>query len=187
MNRRAYSTLFLLPLLSGCVTGMYHDRQVNRPGYYQGTATTIIRPKLWQASSSADNALEAASPSAPQVGTDRAALGLLASAFTLANNPDYYKKSTIGGRCVLDSSLDGVEIPCVNITIALTDSAHHELERTQSSIGDFEFYVEKGKEYGLRIVSDRYEMTTAGWLGPLMIGDDVVLRIAPKSHASLGR
>lgn len=176
---KTWSLLLLALCLTGCATGIYHDRQsIQNPNYYSGRTSSIIFPQFRLGG--AREPQEERDASAPGRSQEMIALGVVASAWTLAHNPDYYKKSTIGGRCLLEAPRGTtLEIPCQNVTIALSDVKGRIINRYNSTNGAFEFYVEKNKDYGLSILSDKYEMTPPQ-VSPVNMGDDVILRLAPK-------
>src|SRR5262245_59468314 len=93
--------------LCGCVsTRLYHDRAVtNNRSYYSGTPVSSVRATL--------------GPSPGSQGKDSGEMvpDLIASALLLAQNPDYYSKSTIGGHCVRgETEVVTLQAPCTNVT-----------------------------------------------------------------------
>jgi len=184
--RRCFSNLsFLLTLwlISGCATGVYHDRQLGDANYYSGHTGPIVYPQIRIVPSQKDIPDNRLAPP-PGSATEDTVISLVSSALSLAQNPDYYKKSTVGGRCLYEAPIGStLEIPCLNVTVTLSDFQGHEINRFNSSNGDFEFFVEKNKDYRLSVVSEKYAMATQD-IGPVSMGDDVIIRLFPKRRSA---
>ncbi len=160
-------------LFSGCVgRRLYHDRETSQNGsYYSGTSIPSVRGIF----------------SKPNVdrefrGED-AVVGLLTSAILLAQNPDYYQKSSIGGRCVRGpEEAKPLQLPCVNVTFVLVSPEGKEEGRYFSESGAFEFFVEPHTSYYVAVLTgDRRQ----GKVGPVRMGDEVVIRLGGSESAGL--
>lgn len=109
-----------------------------------------------------------------QGGLGEAAVGVFASAVSLAANPDYYREDFLTGRCLCRFAPEGeFDLPCANVTVLLADESGKELSRIFTSDGEFVFAAEPNRAYRLRVVSQRYALRSAG--GLVRAGDDIVL------------
>lgn len=172
---RQLCRLFLLPLaLSGCAGRLYHDRAVVQNGaYYAGSWLPSARYIL--------------SPQRPdhEVRTGNEMMSdLLASAWLLAQNPDYYQKSTIGGHCVRGTEGPvSVQALCVNVTFVVSDGSGKTVSRLFSENGVFQFYSEPDQVYFVSVWGPH--QNPLGRVGPVRMGDEVVIRV-PSVGLKLG-
>ena len=172
MARSALLLLLSGFLLSGCVgRRLYHDREVAQNGsYFSGKSLPMVRGVFSRPNEN------------KEFREDDAVIGLLASAFFLAQNPGYYSKSSIGGRCVTGpAEAKPLQLPCVNVTFVLTSEEGKETDRQYSESGSFEFFVESGKHYFVSVLSREQRQ---GKVGPVRMGDEVVIRLGAKESAS---
>lgn len=103
------------------------------------------------------------------------------SAVLLGLNPEYYKKSYIGGRCTVQTfPEDRMGAPCNNFMIILIDAASGEevSRKASSSAGEFAFPVAKDKHYLLKVVSEKFEISGDSQ-GPFVQGEDVLITLSP--------
>jgi hypothetical protein len=154
-------------LLPGCVgSGEYHDREKPQNGNYHSGA---LLPRGGGSLAEA-NQYRHRDPR----GGD-AAYGLLVSAFSLAQNPEYYRKSSIGGRCFTGpTESTALQLPCLNVTYVLTDESGKETARQQSESGSFKFFVEPNKTYFVSVLSHEKLREKSG---PVRMGDEIVIRL----------
>ncbi len=162
-----------LIVLSGCVgRRLYHDRETSQNGsYYAGRSIPSVRGIL---SGPNENR---------EFRGDEAVLGLLTSAILLAQNPDYYQKSSIGGRCVRGpEDAKTLQLPCMNVTFVLMNENGREEARYFSEAGSFEFFVEPSTPYYVAVLSHERRQ---GKVGPVRMGDEVVIRLGDSEALAL--
>ncbi len=160
-------TLILALSASGCMTSrLYYDRTSSHNGpYHSGKSVPSVRAIVSERHD--DRAFRNGS---------EATLELLATAFLLAQNPDYYQKSTIGGRCIRGSDVAiSLQTPCINVTYVLLDGDGKEVERLFSESGSFQFFAEKDRSYFVSVLTG--SQTRQGKVGPVRMGDEVVIRL----------
>ena len=162
----------LLPVIltlaaSGCMTSrLYYDRTASHNGpYHSGKSVPSVRAILSERHEDGE------------FRNGRAAtLELLATAFLLVQNPDYYQKSTIGGRCIRGSDETiALQTPCISVTYVLIDGAGKELERLFSDSGSFQFFAEKNRPYFVAVLDGSFHRQ--GTVGPVGMGDEIVIRL----------
>lgn len=167
MFRRILWTLSFLVLGVGCVAR--HARDHSNPNYYNAYS--------WP--TQGKSAAEQRGEGRLQGGIGEAAVGVFASAVSLAANPGYYREDFLTGRCLCRFAPEGeFELPCSNVTVVLTDEMGKEVSRLFTSDGEFVFAAEPNQSYRLRIVSRRYVLRSVG--GLLRAGDDVVLPLGAR-------
>lgn len=180
------AALVALLILSGCASNAYFDRDHANPLYHTG-GSVVFRPILpYQAKLVAQSTLSTYREyKAGATPIEQAVLmGGLASGVSLVLNRDYYKSSYIGGRFACKPALENsFEVPCGNITVILEDLSGREISQIQASDDEFVFLVEKGKEYRVRIASNRYQLPSKS-SPALMMGDNIVLHLVQKKSES---
>ncbi|MEW6058151.1 MAG: hypothetical protein AB1540_16210 [Bdellovibrionota bacterium] len=164
------STFFIGLTFSGCGGERYLDREKNHPQYHEGNAAPGLLVPNTNVRVAADwtNALAAV------------------TAASLSANPEFYRKSTIGGRCILKSSAsDRLGLPCVNLVLVLSEVDGKEVSRRPTSQkGEFLFPVEKNKKYALAVASEKLK-AASDLKGPFVMGDEVVLTLEVQEEKAI--
>jgi hypothetical protein len=120
-------------------------------------------------------------PSDNPVGTVAAAL--ISSGISLAGNPDFFESDFLSGRCLCRRKVkDGLEFPCSNITLVLSDLEGREVGRVTTTDGEFVFPVKRDEQYQIRAVAKKYYIPSETER-ILHRGDDVVLHLVLR-HSS---
>jgi hypothetical protein len=107
----------------------------------------------------------------------------LIGAVALGVNPSYYKKSTLGGKCLVKTGdHDPLGAPCGNMVVILLDQqSGQEISRKScSSAGEFSFVVKPDRKDLLNIASERYSLT-GGAQGPFVQGQELVITLTKKA------
>jgi len=97
-------------------------------------------------------------------------------------DPDYLRKSLIGGYCRIKNDASNIEVPCPNVSVVLSDSNGKELSRALTQGRRFSFPVERGKQYAISIDSPKLRMKPER-LFPLVAGDEVYLTVSSTSNS----
>jgi hypothetical protein len=156
----------LLALAASCAGGRTFDQDMNSPDYAE-------RPRQFLAPPASEESIRDQSPLMAAVAA--AALGF---------SPDYYRKSTLTGRCVMKSGpQDTLGTPCGSAWVIILKDSSSGLEvarKSPSSDGKFSFSVEKERGYVLSAAT-RSGSVQGGDAGPFSRGQDVLLTVTAAS------
>jgi hypothetical protein len=163
----------LVLTLSHCASRTYEDDQSD-PSYQSGKNFPVGQ----NVGTPPDSPL-AKDPLLPNQDANNAAIGLVASAISLAANRDYYKSVAITGKVICRSSAQNqIQFPCNNVEVALLDTEGKTLTQVEPSGGEFAFRVPENKLFRLKIASTYYKMSPVVTKS-LVRGDDVILNLYP--------
>jgi hypothetical protein len=162
---------FLLTiLLAACSATSHADRDTKLPEYYAQKEAPLGAPAIKP------------NQQTPYLNSSEEAItSLIATGFSLAAYPGYYRKSSITGKCVITvEGSSSLQTPCVNTEILLfsqgaKEGAKELTRMTTNASGEFAFLVKRDKSYAITIDSPKYKLPNRR--GPVVMGDDVVLKV----------
>lgn len=161
---RCFILLVFLTFLGSCVSARF-DRDFYNETYHRGKHTPA-------------SALVENGPGGQETAAVAAGIG----AATLAANPDYYKKTTITGRCVFATGKHlAFDVPCHNTTIVLTDADGEEVARVAVNGGRFAIPLDVDRAYTLDVVANRFSLKAPR---NVRMGDTLYLRLVEKPKFS---